>query len=92
MEASGEVGQLVEALREAQPGRAAVREQKAGTVRELEVGSCRDIWVIGSHRQAGNQEAEWLDGLEHEPDSGVSQNLALFGRLMAKGEVARDHL
>jgi hypothetical protein len=32
MEASGEVGQLVEALRESQPGRAAVREQKAGTV------------------------------------------------------------
>ena len=28
MEASGEVGQLVEALREAQPGRAAVREQE----------------------------------------------------------------
>jgi hypothetical protein len=48
--------------------------------------------VIGYHRQAGKQEAEWPDGLEHEPDSGVSQDLALFGRLMAKGEVARDHL
>src|SRR5215217_1737123 len=92
METSGEVGQLLEALREANPGRAAMRQQKAGTVRELEVGSRRDIWVIGSHRQAGQQEAEWLDGLEHEPDSGVSQDLALFGRLMAKGEVARDHL
>jgi hypothetical protein len=32
MEASGEVGQLVEALREAQPCRAAMREQRAGTV------------------------------------------------------------
>jgi hypothetical protein len=69
-----------------------VREQKAGTVRELQVGARRDIWVIGSHRQAGKPQAEWLDGLEHEPDSGVSQHLALFGRLMAKGEVARDHL
>ena len=48
--------------------------------------------LVGSHRQAGQQEAEWLDGLEHEPDSGVSQDIALFGRLMAKGEVARDHL
>jgi hypothetical protein len=32
METSGEVGQLVEAHRQAQPGRAAMREQKAGTV------------------------------------------------------------
>jgi hypothetical protein len=60
MEASGEVGQLVEALREPQPGRAAVREQKAGTVRELEVGSRRGIWVIGglpAGGQAGSRVA-----------------------------------
>jgi hypothetical protein len=67
MEASGEVGQLLEALREAQPGRAAVREQKAGTVRELEVGSRRDIWVIGSLRQAGKQQAEWLTAWNTSP-------------------------
>jgi hypothetical protein len=75
-------------------GSAAVRQCGSRKLarKELEVGSRRNIWMIGSHRQAGKQEAEWLDGLEHEPDSGVSQDLALFGRLMAKGEAARDHL
>jgi hypothetical protein len=36
MEADREGGQLVEALGEAEPGRAAVREQEAGSVGELE--------------------------------------------------------
>jgi hypothetical protein len=49
MKASGEGGQLVKALGEAEPGRA-VREQEAGPVGELEVGSCGGIGVIGSYR------------------------------------------
>lgn len=48
MEASGEGGQLVEALGEAEPGRAAVREEEAGAVGKLEVGSRRDTRMIGS--------------------------------------------
>jgi hypothetical protein len=60
MEASGEGGQLVEALGEAEPGRAAVREQEAGPVGELEAGSRRDTRMIGSYRQTGEQEAERL--------------------------------
>src|SRR5215472_9722981 len=92
MEASGEGSQFVEALREAEPGRATVREQEAGPVGELEVGSRRDTGVIGSYWKPGEQEAERLDGLEHEADGGGGQDLALLGRLMAEGEVARDHL
>src|SRR5215471_7655402 len=72
--------------------RSAVREQEAGPVGELEVGSRGDTRVIGSHRQAGEQEAERLDGLEHQADGGSGQDLALLGRLMAEGEVTRDHL
>src|SRR6516165_11822889 len=92
VEAVGEAGQFVEALGEAEPGRAAVREQEAGPVGELEVGSRRETRVIGSYGKPGEQEAERLDGLEHEADGGGGQDLALFGRLMAEGEVARDHL
>jgi hypothetical protein len=50
MKAVGEGSQLVEALGEAEPRRAAVREQEAGPVGELEVGSCCGIGVIGSYR------------------------------------------
>src|SRR6516165_809358 len=92
MEASGEGSQFVEALGEAEPGRAAVREQEAGPVGQLEVGSRRDIRVIGSYRKPGEQEAERLDGLEHEADGGGGQDLSLFGRLMAEGEVGRNLL
>jgi hypothetical protein len=82
----------VEALGEAEPSRAAVREQKTGAVGELEVSSRCGIRAVGSYRQAGEDQADWLDGLKHEADGGVGEDLALFGRLMAKGEVARDHL
>src|SRR6516165_3716374 len=77
VEAVGEAGQLVEPLGEAEPGRAAVREQEAGPVGELEAGSCGDSWMIGAHGQAGEQEAERLDGPEHQVDGGVRQHLAL---------------
>src|SRR5712672_1023045 len=92
MEVGGEDGQLVEPLREAKPRRPAVREQEASPVGELEVASRRGTGVIGSYRQAGKQEAKRLDGLEHQANGGMGQDLALPGRLVAEGEVARDHL
>ena len=87
MEGDREGGQFVEALGEAEPGRAAMREQEAGSVWELEIGSGGHAGMAGPHRQAGEHEAEGLDGLEHEVDSGVGQDLALRGRFMAEGEV-----
>src|SRR6516162_7492457 len=92
MEAVGEVGQLVEALGEAEPGRAAVRQQEAGPVRQLEAGSRRDIRVIWACWQRREQKAERLDGPEHQVYGSVREYLALLGRLMAESEVARDHL
>ena len=77
MGAGGEDGQLVEALGEAEPRRPPVREQEASPVGELEVGSRRGTGVIGSYRQAGKQEAERLDGLEHQANGGMGQDLAL---------------
>jgi hypothetical protein len=76
MEAGGEDGQLVEALGEPEPRRPPVREQEASPVGELEVGSRRDTGVIGSYRKAGKQEAERLDGLEHQANGGMGQDLA----------------
>jgi hypothetical protein len=35
--------------------------------------------LLGRRPAAGRQEAAWLDGLEHEPAGGVSQDLALSG-------------
>ena len=84
METVGEIGQLVEALGEAQPGRTAVRQQEASPVRELEAGSRRDITVIWAYWQRREQEAERLDGFEHQANGGVSQHLALPGRFMAE--------
>ena len=45
--------ELVEPLGEAEPGGAAVREQEARAVRELEVGSRGGTRVLGADRQAG---------------------------------------
>src|SRR4051812_34334227 len=92
MEADGEDGQLVEALGEAEPRRPAVREQEVSPVGKLEVSSRRGTGVIGSYRQAGKQEAKRLDGLEHQANGDTGQDLALPGRLVTEGEVARDHL
>ena len=69
-----------------------MREQEARPVGELKVSSSREIRVIGSYRQAGEKEAQRLDGLEHEADGGAGEDLALFRRLMAESEVARNHL
>jgi hypothetical protein len=46
-----EGGQFVKPLSEAEPGRAVVRKEESGPVRELEVGSCSGVWVIGSCRR-----------------------------------------
>jgi len=69
-----------------------VREQEASPAGELEAGSRRGTGVIGSCRQAGKQEARRLDGLGHQANGGMGQDLALPGRLVAEGEVPRDHL
>ena len=55
VKALAEEGELVEALGEPEPGRAAVRQQEAGSVGELEVGPRRGPRMLGSYGQAGEE-------------------------------------
>ena len=53
--ALAEAGELVEALGEPEPGRAAVRQQEAGSVGQLEVGPRSGTRVLGSYGEAGEE-------------------------------------
>ena len=66
----------------------------AGSWRGRGAGSWLPPWRQGDRLdwQASEHEAKWLDRSKHEADGGVGQDLALLRRLMAEGEVARDHL